>query len=148
MSASWSLEDMNLICSSFYVTYSLTKWKSTSMCLVRVWKNGFKDRYVAPVLSHQRTGGWFWETPSSLNKDCTHMISAVALATALYSASILLWDTVAYFRAPRAIKFGSKNIACPPWIATSPISIREGGQNSRGIQPKMKTKFCSVTKIV
>jgi hypothetical protein len=42
------------------------------------------------------------------------MISAVALATALYSTSVLLQDTIACLRALQAIKFGPKNIACPP----------------------------------
>jgi hypothetical protein len=32
----------------------------------------------------------------------------------LYSASVLLRDTVACLRALQAIKFGPKNIACPP----------------------------------
>ena len=42
------------------------------------------------------------------------MISAVAFATALYSASVLLLDTVACLRAAQAIKLGPKKTACPP----------------------------------
>jgi hypothetical protein len=42
------------------------------------------------------------------------MISVVALATALYSALVLLRDTIACLWALQAIKFGPKNIACPP----------------------------------
>jgi hypothetical protein len=42
------------------------------------------------------------------------MISVVALAIALYSASMLLRDTITYFRALQAIKLGPRNTAYPP----------------------------------
>jgi hypothetical protein len=140
MSASWSLEEMNLICSSFCVTRSLTKWKSTLMCLVRAWKTGLEDRYVAPMLSHQRTGGQFWETPNSLYKDCTHIILAVAFATALYSASVLLRDSTttkhcSLFMSTPGDQIWSEEYSMSPrgspiiWT-TSPVSIGEGGQNT------------------
>ena len=89
ISATWSLEDMNLIWSCFWATLSLTKWKSTSICLVRAWKTGLADKYVAPILSHHSIGILVSENPNSLSNDCTQIISAVALATALYSDSVL-----------------------------------------------------------
>lgn len=52
--------------------------------------------------------------PSSLSIDLTHIISAVALAKALYSASVLDRDTVACFFAHQEIKFGPKKTAKPP----------------------------------
>ena len=42
------------------------------------------------------------------------MISAVAFASALYSASVLDLETVACFLAHQDIKFGPKKIAKPP----------------------------------
>ena len=53
-------------------------------------------------------------TPSSLNSDWTQIISAVAFANALYSASVLDLETVACFFAHHDIKLGPKNIANPP----------------------------------
>ena len=42
------------------------------------------------------------------------MISAVAFASALYSASVLDLDTVACFLAHHEIRFGPKNTTNPP----------------------------------
>ena len=44
----------------------------------------------------------------------TQMISAVALASALYSASVLDRDTVACFLAHQEIRLGPKKTANPP----------------------------------
>ena len=55
-SASWSRVDRNLTSNFFLKTRSLTKWKSISMCFVRAWNTRFEDKYVAPILSHQRVG--------------------------------------------------------------------------------------------
>ena len=52
--------------------------------------------------------------PSSFKIDCTHMVSAVAFANALYSASVLDLETVACFLALQDIKLGPKNTAKPP----------------------------------
>jgi hypothetical protein len=46
--------------------------------------------------------------------DCRKIISAVALATDLYSASVLDLETVACFFALQEIKFGPKYTAKPP----------------------------------
>jgi hypothetical protein len=61
-------------------TISRTKWKSISSCLVRAWKTGLEDKYVAPILSHQRIGGLGAEMPSSWRRDRSLVISATALA--------------------------------------------------------------------
>jgi hypothetical protein len=51
---------------------------------------------------------------NSLRSVCIHIISAVASAIALYSASVLDLDTVLYFLALQEIKFEPKNTAKPP----------------------------------
>ena len=87
---------MNPMCSSLAATFSRTKWKSISMCLVLAWNTGFAARYVAPMLSQYRIGARFILICSSFSRDSIEMISDVAFATDLYSASILDRATV-YF---------------------------------------------------
>jgi hypothetical protein len=53
-------------------------------------------------------------TPNSRAKASTQINSAVAFATALYSASVLDLDTVSCFLALHDIRFGPKNMAKPP----------------------------------
>ena len=53
-------------------------------------------------------------TPSSFSSGCTHMISVIAFANALYSASVLDRETVACFLAHHEIKLGPKKTAKPP----------------------------------
>jgi hypothetical protein len=38
------------------------------MCFARAWNTGFEDENVAPMLSHQRTCGWFWEKKLSMQR--------------------------------------------------------------------------------
>lgn len=96
-SASWSWLDSKLTVNFFFLaTRSLTKWKSILMCFVSAWNIGLEDRYVASILSHQRVGPWDSRKPSSAAKDCYHWISAAVSARVLYSAFVLLWETVAY----------------------------------------------------
>ena len=71
-SASWSRLDTKLTFNFFWETRSLTKWKSISMCFVRAWNTGLEDRYVAPILSHQKVGLWDRCKPSSAARNCNH----------------------------------------------------------------------------
>ena len=68
---------------------------------------------MAPILSHQRTAAFGCEIPNSVRRLCTQMTSAVALARALYSASVLDLDTVACFLALHEIRLEPRKIAKP-----------------------------------
>jgi hypothetical protein len=84
------------------------------MCFIRAWETGFADKNVAHKLSHQRHGFSCNLTPSSFRRASTQIFSALALASDLYSASILDLETVACFRALKETRFGPMNIAKPP----------------------------------
>ena len=103
-SASWSWVETKRTSRVLAATMSRTKWKSISMCLVLAWKIGFEERYVAPMLSHQRIGEVDLERPSSRRRDWSHLTSAAALESALYSTSVLDRATVAYFLQLHEIK--------------------------------------------
>jgi hypothetical protein len=95
---------MNCIRSVFLETMSRTKWKSISTCLVRAWKTGFEDKYVAPMLSHHSVGGRENRRPISEHRDIIQESSAAVFARALYSASVLEWATVCCFLQLQEIK--------------------------------------------
>jgi hypothetical protein len=59
--------------------------------LVRAWKMGFIDRYVAPMLSHQSFGGEDSLIPRSRRRDWIQSNSAAVLVTDLYSNNVRLW---------------------------------------------------------
>jgi hypothetical protein len=77
-------------------------------------KTGLADKYLAPILSHQSFAARGEEIPSSYNRVWIHIISAVTLATALYSALLLDLETISCFRALQDTRFDPKNIAKPP----------------------------------
>ena len=113
-SAYWSPEQIYLMSNNFWATLSMTKWKSISICFVLAWNTGFADRYVAPRLSHySRAAEGCW-TFNSINNLWTHIISAVASASALYSASVLERETVACFLVLHEIGLQPRNTAKPP----------------------------------
>ena len=91
-SANWSPVETNRTSSNFCATLSLTKWKSISMCLVLAWNTGLAERWVAPRLSHHNLALGGCRIPNSVNNFWTQTISATAsaLASALYSASVIL----------------------------------------------------------
>jgi hypothetical protein len=84
------------------------------MCFVLPNITGFAARYVAPMLSHQMTAVLGACIPMSCNNDCTYMVSAMVLAKALHSASVLDHETVGCFLALHETRLQPKNIASPP----------------------------------
>jgi hypothetical protein len=75
------------------------------MCFVLPWKTGLEDKYLAPILSHHTFAVWGLGIFNSYKSVCIHIISAVALANALYSDSILDLETVACFLALQDTRF-------------------------------------------
>ena len=80
--------------SSPTATFSLTKWMSSSMCLVRRWWTGFRDMYTEDILSQNATVAVGTLQSSSPRSCRSQEHSATALAIARYSASALDQDTV------------------------------------------------------
>ena len=89
-------------------TFSLPKWKSTSICFILAWNTGFAVKWMGPKLLNHKTGGRGRDTSSSLSQDCTYVASAAPFARALYSASVLDHETVGCFRALNETKLGPK----------------------------------------
>jgi hypothetical protein len=68
---------------------------------------------------------------NSLRSVCTHIISAVVSAIALYSASVIDLDTVLYFLAFQEIKFEPKNTAKPPVdLLSSMLPAQSASENA------------------
>ena len=109
-SASWSCVETNWTKRDLEATMSQTKWKSILMCLVLAWKTGFVEKYVAPMLSHQKTSEDENDCPSSCKRDWSHLTLAAALARALYFASMLERATMACFLQLQEMRFLPKKI--------------------------------------
>jgi hypothetical protein len=77
-------------------------------------KNWVCRQVGAPRLSHYRHDRSRRVTPSSRTRASTQINSAVAFASALYSASVLERDIVGCFLALQEIKLGPMKMANPP----------------------------------
>jgi hypothetical protein len=80
------------------------------MCFVRARNTRLAKRYMAPRLSHHNLADDGLAIFSSFTSDCTHIISVVALARDLYSASVL---TLAYFLALQLMRCDPQKTAKP-----------------------------------
>ena len=102
---------------------------------------------MAPMLSHHKTGLVETEAPSSEKREHNHMTLAVALARALYSASVLDRAILACFLQPQEIRLAPKKMQKTTYRATiimtaNPIRIQESlkRMSVRVIYLKSKTK--------
>ena len=69
---------------------------------------------MAPMLSHHSTRKQVTRAPSSKRRAHNHLVSAAALARALYSASVLDRATVFCFLQPQEMRLLSRNTQKPP----------------------------------
>ena len=105
MSASWSPELTKSVMISPESTFSLTKWQSISICLVRSWKIGFDEIWRATWLSHNSLVSWVSPNFSCWRSCLSHVISNATAAIARYSALALNLATVFCFLLLQEIKF-------------------------------------------
>lgn len=89
ISAIWSIEGICKTCRCWAAIFSLTKWKSNSICLVLTCKIRLDTRAIALKLSTQTVGTLIDTIPSSWRRELNHVISAIVCARLLYSASVL-----------------------------------------------------------
>jgi hypothetical protein len=94
-------------------TFSLTKWRSISMCLVLWWCTGLLDRYWALTLSQNTMVDRCGTRWSSLSNWRSQTHSATAFATPRYSASALDLEIVACHLDDHDIKLAPKKTQYP-----------------------------------
>ena len=76
---------------------SRMKWQSTSMCLVRSWKDEFLTIWSVAWLSQWSRIGWEWEIPKLWRRSFNHFNSPVIAVMDRYSALAKERDIVCYF---------------------------------------------------
>jgi hypothetical protein len=96
------------------VMYQHDPCSAFSICFVLAWRTEFAAKYFAPILSHHSRARGRCVIPSSVSNFWTQIISAVAFASALYSASVLDLDMVGCFLAVEDTKLSPRNTAKPP----------------------------------
>lgn len=111
----------------FFVTFSLTKWMSSSTCLVFAWYTGLLAKAITPWLSHRKIGIVNILKCNFDNKACIHITFAVAKASAWYSNSLLDLETKCcfldelFYRWPHNITSNWFFV----FAITNPVSMRE-----------------------
>ena len=107
-SATWSMEGTCWIETFLCKTFSLTKYKSNSMCFFLECNTGLEANITVLRLSHQITGGVGKVILISERIDCSQVISATKLARLLYSTFVLNLDIVCCFFNCQVTKFEPK----------------------------------------
>ena len=105
MSITRSKEETCWTSNYLAITFSLTKYKSSSICFVRECNIELVDNKAVLKLSHHTKGGLNGYMCNSNNKLCNHRISAVMLAKLRYSALVEDQEMVCCFFELQEIKF-------------------------------------------
>ena len=111
MSAHWSTSGMWTTWIRLVCTFSRTKNRSNSICLLQEWRTGLWAK--ATVLVSQRITGEAWESLSSESRDKIQVTSTATKVMLLYSASVLDLATTVCILDHQEIKFGPRKIAAP-----------------------------------
>jgi hypothetical protein len=103
VSASWPCVGTCIKVILPFSTLSIRKWYLTSMCLILEWSTGFFATLRAMVLSYW-SGTWVYSSPKSLMVYVIQKSWEQQLAAAMYSASIVDWETLDYLRGDQDTK--------------------------------------------
>ena len=123
MSTTCSKEGIWTTNAFFWLTWSWTKYRSSSKCFVLLWRIGLAANKTALKLS-QNTVGWIghWMC-SSARRDWIQDNSTSVAARLLNSASTLDLLTTLWFLLDHAIRFEPKSTQNPDVDFLSSISI-------------------------
>lgn len=110
--AHWSCAGMCTTSSCFCSTFSLTKNRSISICLVLACRTGLWASATTLWLS-QKILGEVKAMPSSVRRICIHSISAVVCAKLRYSTSVIDLATKCCLRDHQEITLGPRRMAAP-----------------------------------
>lgn len=97
ISISWDWDGTYMREIRFAWNSSRTKWQSTSMCFVRLWKTGLVVICMVPWVSQCRWTRRGWEIPRSRSNCQSHLSSQHVTAIDRYSASAEERKIVDYF---------------------------------------------------
>ena len=110
-SAVWPIEGTWQTSTSFFKTFSWTKYRTNLMCFVLAWRTWFAASITVLRLSHQIIGALEIAILSSESRDCIQVILAARCSKLLYFAFVL--DLECCFFEYQANKFEPKYTQYP-----------------------------------